>query len=565
MKNLKFYSFAAAALLTMAFGLQSCNETIDNPYVEIQQPEEPEVVVYDENVIDFAAAADLGLNPDNLNGSAANGQAFYAWEADNKVNSKRQDYKGYSIADDVENSPLPKECHVWRRSDRINGNIVEGGLNCPNDREMVIDGLAAGSRVTIYYDATDVTGEINQIVWAAATKDLGDNNRTIAGVNGQRLLSGESTIASGATIDVYQAEVAENTTTGYIAFKVKKGMIISKIVLETADVNTLPELQPQLADGDDLSKAIRLNTHDIIETVVVNLPAGIKLTLNESVSLDKHLIINGDAEAPALIKATKGITTSGKVTIKNVKIDGTNLEEPLVQTAAPAEGIATIDQIIFENDSIVLTNALIYATGKGTVINDFTIDNSIVKVVDDVTVFDFTKGSAAKNLTVKNSTLWATPNTSKSLYSSQGGQKITELDANGIQKFSFQNSTVANFATTKNFFSHRQSNQTWLSYEILSSIFVDCGKQGQVVKGINGGQNGKNPTWNIADNSFLFTVDGALTDSGDDANETTGDEDEPVRNTVHDVAVFADAANGDFTLGDCLQKSLQIGDPRWIK
>lgn len=563
MKNLKFYSFAAAALLTMAFGLQSCNETIDNPYVAPEEEEpEPEVVIYDENVIDFAAAADLGMNPDNVNGSAANGQAFYAWEREDKANSKRQDYKGYSIPDSIENSPLPKEAHVWRRSDRINGNIVEGGLKCPNDREMVIDGLAAGSRVTIYYDATNVTDSIPEILWAAAVKeDVTDTNATIAGINGQRLVSGESTIASGATIDVYQAEVAENTTTGYIAFRVKKGMIISKIVLETADVNTLPELA--FANGDDLSKAVRQNTHENIETVVVNLPAGYTVTLNEAIALDKHLIINGDAEAPALIKATKGITTSGKVTIKNVKIDGSELTEPLLQIAANAAN--AIDYVTFENDSIVLANALIYATGKGTIINDFTVDNSIVKVVADITVFDFTKGSAAKKFNVKNSTLWATPNTSKSLYSSQGGQKMTELDADAVQKFSFQNSTIANFATTKNFFSHRQSNQTWLSYEILKSIFVDCGKQGQVVKGINGGQNGKNPTWNISDNSFLFTVEGVLTDSGDDANEATGDEDEPVRNTVHDVAVFADAANGDFTLGDCLQKSLQIGDPRWLK
>lgn len=140
MKKSKIY-FASAIMMAFAFGVQSCSVE-DNPTNSIS----PNKV----SIYDFAAAAAASENPGNKNGSEANGQAFYGWEKADKTDSKRQDYKGYEWA---EGSVLPKICHVWRRSDRINGNIKEGGLYCPNDREMAIDGLQAGSTVQIFYDA----------------------------------------------------------------------------------------------------------------------------------------------------------------------------------------------------------------------------------------------------------------------------------------------------------------------------------------------------------------------------------------------------------------------------
>jgi hypothetical protein len=107
-------------------------------------------------VYDFEAAAKAGENPSNKNGSAVNGQAFYT----NKTDSKRLDYKGYEF---TTGSVLPKVCHVWRRSDRINGNVAgNGGLKCPSDKEMAIDGLEPGNTVTFIYDATDS----KELLWA---------------------------------------------------------------------------------------------------------------------------------------------------------------------------------------------------------------------------------------------------------------------------------------------------------------------------------------------------------------------------------------------------------------
>ena len=145
MKKTNFL-YASAITMAFAFGMTSCEQSQDNP---VPQPDPEPVFIEETFIYDFEAAFNAGENPGNKNGSASNGQSFYGWEKDDKTDSKRQDYKGYEWA---EGSVLPEVCHVWRRSDRINGNIKNGGLYCPSDKEMAIDGLLEGALVQITYD-----------------------------------------------------------------------------------------------------------------------------------------------------------------------------------------------------------------------------------------------------------------------------------------------------------------------------------------------------------------------------------------------------------------------------
>jgi hypothetical protein len=128
-----------------------------------------------------------------------------------------------------------------------------------------------------------------------------------------------------------------------------------------------------------------------------------------------------------------------------------------------------------------------------------------------------------------------------------------------------------NLAKGKNFFTHRQSNQKWLSYTVQGNLFVNCGKSGQVIKGMNGGQGGANPTWTIKGNAFNF--DGADTS----ANEETGDADhtqdetpglnETVQDNVAGVMTFTNVETPDFggtfemPFGATAPEAL--GDNRW--
>ena len=141
MKKTNFL-YVSAIMMACAFGIQSCTVE-DNPTGSY----DPAKTVY---TYDFAAAFKAGENPANFNGNQNNGQGFYGWEKADKTDSRRNDYKGYTWES---GSVLPEICHVFRRSDRINGNIKEGGLYCPNDREMAVDGLKEGSTVQIFYNA----------------------------------------------------------------------------------------------------------------------------------------------------------------------------------------------------------------------------------------------------------------------------------------------------------------------------------------------------------------------------------------------------------------------------
>jgi len=219
MKKLN-YLFGAAFACAAMF-MVSCS-VHDDPVPNNDEPQYEVLFTYD-----FAAAAAAEENPGNKNGSASNGQAFWAWEKADKTDSKRQDYKGYEWA---EGSVLPEECHVWRRSDRINGNVKDGGLACPNNREMVVDGLEVGYVVEIIYDNEAAADDAKSIIWAAAV-NAETGPRYTATINGQDAVSGETAIASGDKIEVTAIEPAENGTTGYIAFQIKKGMVIKSIVI----------------------------------------------------------------------------------------------------------------------------------------------------------------------------------------------------------------------------------------------------------------------------------------------------------------------------------------------
>ena len=191
-------------------------------------------------VYDFEAAANAGENPDNKNGSAANGQKFYGWENnDARKDEARQDYKGYEYA---EGSKLPEVCHVWRRSDRINGNVAgNGGLKCPSNKEMAVDGLTEGLAVTIIYDATNAKDDSKEIVWAigdGSSESLG-SPRAKAIINGAEAVPGQTTIKSGDVITVTKVTPAANGS-GYIVFGVKKDMVIKKIIIDVAPAAGTP-------------------------------------------------------------------------------------------------------------------------------------------------------------------------------------------------------------------------------------------------------------------------------------------------------------------------------------
>ena len=288
---------------------------------------------------------------------------------------------------------------------------------------------------------------------------------------------------------------------------------------------------------------------DIVGNITINLAAG-DYTVSAPIVAGGNVVINGNG---ATIDAS---ALAGNFIEMAATYDQTD------QTATPTKW--TVADIAVKNVTIKgLKKALFYSTQKMYVANDFTIDNCVVELAADATTFDYTKGSTAVNLTVTNSTFYAPAATTKSFYSSQSGQKTTEYNAEAVQTFTFTNNTLYNLAFGKNFFTHRQNSQKWLKFVAKNNIFVNCGKSGQTIKGMNGGGTSTNPQFDIDGN--VFNYGGA--DTG--AAEETGDADEPIQTTIAGVVTFTDAAAGNFdaVLGTefaPVKPTIAVGDPRWI-
>ena len=301
-------------------------------------------------VFDFEGAAYEGENPDNLNGSAANGQAFYGWEKADKTDSYRQDYKGYTWK---EGSVLPEVCQVWRRQDRINGNVKDFGLYCPNDREMAIDGLEAGCKVIIAYDALDATNK--EMIWAIGTPAEGP--RATATIAGVEAVSGETTIASGAEILVNSVTPAPNGT-GYIVVKVMKGMYISQVIIIPAPKKDVYTATFTTNAGWDEVYAYTWTTEGDVTTEQLGAWPGTKLEATDGVYTVE---IEGET-APANIIFNNG--DKGAQTEDLVFEDGNAYEYTISDEWAAA--IAAAEALVDEEAVAVgkLINAINVAQGQ---------------------------------------------------------------------------------------------------------------------------------------------------------------------------------------------------------
>lgn len=326
------------------------------------------------------------------------------------------------------------------------------------------------------------------------------------------------------------------------------------MALTSCSTDDLPV--PGISNGDDLSTAIANHT-EAGSYLSLTLPAGVSLTMNEVIELNAPMTIKGDAAKPAKIKVGEQgrfICNGGGITLENVIIDASEQTQPLVTLGVDEPAEWEFASLSFINVDITNMKKPLTATGCKKYDFVLNIENCRMQLGADTFMFDYSKGGVAVLFNIKNSTIWSAEPTSKSLYHSQGGQKGTEYTEETIQEFNLEKSTFYNLAKSKNFFTHRQANQKFFAYTMKDCIFVNCGKSGQVVKGINQGQSGTNPIWDISGNVFNF--DGTDTS----ADESTGDEEEPVKDSKAVVVNFADPANGDFT-----QKDATAGDPFWFR
>lgn len=359
----------------------------------------------------------------------------------------------------------------------------------------------------------------------------------------------------------FQLTKDESSAAGYDQFGVKgadfvNGAVCTEIIGAIGRYNDNIQFQP-------LSYTIASSGEDIVVSPESGDIAAAVAAAVEGKEV-KSITINLTKDVTYTIGATLITATDFTINGNGATIDASALEANMIQWKVKnAEDTEWTKADVAISDVTVkgLKKALFYSAGK-YYYGDFTLTNSVIEQAADATTFDYTKGSTALNFTVTGSTIYAATATTKSLYSSQSGQKATEYSSEAKQIFTFHNNTMYNLAKTKNFFTHRQSNQKWLTYDVQNNIFVNCGKSGQTIKGLNGGSQGANPTWIIMGNTFNF--EGADTSAG----EVTGDAEEPVKDNVAGVVTFTDAATGNFSGAFVATEGAFVpgempGDPRW--
>lgn len=340
------------------------------------------------------------------------------------------------------------------------------------------------------------------------------------------------------------------TTFQFQPITITRAPKVVPVTVEAATVADLTELvnaeKTKITEGGDK-----------VGDITINLAKDGAYTVSGSLEAPASITINGDATAPATIDATA--LTSSLVLMSTT---------PAVE--ANEKGFYPIGDVVFKNVNVKgLAQQLFYANKTKYLINTLTFENGIIQVAGgNKNIFDFASGGVVGKLDISKSTIYANPQHTGTLYSSQSGDRATDA---GLEKqtISIQNSTLYNIAYKKNVNTHRTANQTWLEYILKNSIMLNCGKPGQFVRGLNGGQGGKNPTWDIDGNTFMCNKveNDVITDIIMDQSglESTGDDEEPIKNSLVTNPQFVSAATGDFHIGASTQQAKEkTGDPRWL-
>lgn len=478
-------------------------------------------------------------------------------------------------------SPTPvwdvdKNAFNWNGADVAAAEVSKAGKVGEEDivknsvEGLVVFANAAEGDFTLGTDCAQYTAKIGDPRWIkyAITVAEGIQNGTVLVDKPTAVAGEEVTITTTPAEGCKLVSLSVRGVASDLLVDVKDGKFImpddavtvNAVFAQFANVVVAPEENADIYAS--VNSAIEQLTAEgkIVKDIYVYLAPGKKFTISQSIVAPAAFVIMG---------AEVGTNPSSiDETATMAEIDASTLTGPLVQMSAEpavdadANGFYPLGDVGFLNVKVTgLTQQLFYANKVKYLFNCFHLDFCNINIAGgSKTVIDTNGGGVIATLDMSKNTIWAEPANTGALYSSQSGQKATEAGLT-VQTFNIERNTIYNIAYGKNFCSHRQSNQTWLTYNVRNNVFVNCGKSGQVIKGLNGGSSGANPTWNIDGNVFNF--DGADTS----ANESTGDADEPVKNSLAGIFEFTDAATGDFN-GVFKGKTAEApakypGDSRW--
>ena len=314
------------------------------------------------------------------------------------------------------------------------------------------------------------------------------------------------------------------------------------------------DFEVDVEDGEDIGTAIFMATAGKkIGKLTINLPEQGTATLSNTLKAADNIIINGNYATVNIADEMKDpFITLDRTTEFAKKNDGTDSDHKL------------IGKVEFNDVTIVgLQNALVKDNQK-TLLEELAINNSNIEMpAASKNVIDFNGKGYVGKVSVEASTIWAAGKNEG--FFAQYGSRPKNVNGDWLQEFSFKTSTIVNIANGKNFCNLKQQGTAQNVYTMEDCIFVDCGKQNQLVVGLNGGQTSPNPVWDVSGNYFAWG--GECVNAAEIEKAGQKNDEDIVKDCIDGKLTFDDAANGDFNgtfeLGADVEEPDFLGDDDW--
>ena len=280
------------------------------------------------------------------------------------------------------------------------------------------------------------------------------------------------------------------------------------------------------------------------------------------------------SDAPCTI--SKPITCAGNIDFSgnNTVIDASALEgsffvldgteEFAMKSETEASDHKLIKKVVVEGVIINGLKDAFIKDNQKTLLETLEVTNCKIEMpASNKNFIDFNGKGYVGAVKVSASTIWAKDKNTG--FFAQYGSRPKNVNGEWLQEFDVQNSTIVNIANGKNICDVKQNGTAQNVYTLKNNIFVDFGKQNQVVVGFNKGQTSATPVWDVVGNAFNWGGEDTAAAEVEKAGKKN-DED-IVKESVAGKIAFTDAANGDFngtfTLAEGANQPEALGDGRW--
>ena len=281
--------------------------------------------------------------------------------------------------------------------------------------------------------------------------------------------------------------------------------------------------------------------------MTINLAKGGEYSISGGLTTGVNFAIYGDSSV---------INIPDTVSASFITLNGSSVYA--IKSDLTASDHFQMDEVILSGIVLNGLQGSLITDAQKTKLDSLAISNSVIAVAaNSANVVNFNGKGYVGAVMVENSTIYAPA--AKSSFFAQYGSRPKNVNGDLTQAFYFHNSTIVNIANGKNFNDLKQKGTAQNVFSVKNSIFVDCGKQNQVLVGLDGGQASTTPQWTVEGN--IFNYGGADVSAAE--TEKAGIE----TSSVAAVVTFVDAAAGNMnatlTVAEGVTVPESIGDPRW--